>query len=48
LAGFSGSSKSYRRYLSISTAIRSAADIEDVGCPDLVPAAARTESTLSC
>src|SRR5918999_2394308 len=32
----------------MSTAMRSAADMEDVGCPELVTAAARTESTRSC
>ena len=31
-----------------STAIRSAADIEEVGWPELAAAAARTESTRSC
>ena len=39
--------RSRSEYLSIRTA-GSAADIEDVGCPDFVTAAARTESTLSC
>ena len=28
--------------------MRSAADIEDVGCPDFVTALARMESTRSC
>ena len=48
MAGFSGSSKSYWRYLSRRTAIRSAADIDDVGWPEPAAAAARTESTRSC
>jgi hypothetical protein len=48
LRGLSGSWKSYRRYFASSTAMRSAADIDEVGCPDFVIAAARTESTRSC
>src|SRR5215210_2695728 len=48
LLGFSGSSKSYLRYLLNSTARRSAADIEEVGCPEPAPELERMLSTLSC
>src|SRR4051794_16472931 len=49
LFGLSGRSTSKRRCPPpISTAIRSAADIEEVGWPEFAAADARTESTRSC
>src|SRR5215218_2683457 len=48
LLGSSGRSTSKRRCSAISTAIRSAADIDEVGWPDPAAADARTESTRSC
>ena len=46
--GLFGSAKSKRRYPSTRTAIRSAADIAEVGCPDFAAALIRTESTRNC
>src|SRR3954447_12989270 len=48
LFGFSGLSTSKCRYSAISTAMRSAADIDEVGWPEFAAADARTESTRSC
>src|SRR5688500_16259645 len=48
LLGWSGAAKSYRRWFAASTAIRSAADIDEVGWPLFAAAAARTESTRNC
>jgi hypothetical protein len=40
--------QSYCRYLVMSTAMRSAADIEEVGCPEPAAVLQRMESTRSC
>jgi hypothetical protein len=48
LAGLRGSSESYLRCFAMSTDIRSAADMEEVGWPDPARVVARMLSTRSC
>jgi hypothetical protein len=48
LFGLCGLSKSYLKYLAMSTAMRSAADMEEVGCPDPAAVLLRILSTRNC
>src|SRR5580700_10324346 len=48
LLGKCGCDQSKRRYFASSTAMRSAADIEEVGCPEPAAVVQRMLSTRSC
>src|SRR5229473_5064393 len=48
LLGSFGLFQSYCKYRVVRTAMRSAADIEDVGCPEPAAVLERMESTRSC